>query len=344
MRYGFIAVFGVTVGLWYSFSGHTAAQGAQAANTSAATKSAVPKTPWGHPDLGGVWTTDLEIGVPLERPKELGTKALLSEAEYKQRTEMLKRRYNDAKDDRGGEVGNGQGPVHWYEGAQQVSYRTSLVIDPPDGRIPPYTAEAEKRVVRKGTELGFVGGSFGKGPYDGPEDLALVDRCITRGLPQTWFPSEYNNGFQIVQSPDFVTIYYERLHEARVIPLDGRPHLNGQVRQWIGDSRGRWEGDTLVVDVANFGEQTTYRKSSATLHMIERYTRVDANTVRVEVTIDDPSTWTKPWTFAVTGKKDPAYWQIFEYACHEGNYGMRNMLSGSRAEDKAAAEAAAKRK
>ena len=120
MRYGFIAVFGVTVGLWYSFSGHTAAQGAQAANTSAATKSAVPKTPWGHPDLGGVWTTDLEIGVPLERPKELGTKALLSEAEYKQRTEMLKRRYNDAKDDRGGEVGNGQGPVHWYEGATQA--------------------------------------------------------------------------------------------------------------------------------------------------------------------------------------------------------------------------------
>jgi hypothetical protein len=146
-----------------------------------------------------------------------------------------------------------------------------------------------------------------------------------------------------VQSADYVTIVYERLHEARVIPLDGRPHLNGQVRQWIGDSRGRWDGNTLVVDVSNFGEQTTFRKSSSSLHLIERYTRVDADTVRVEVTVDDPSTWTQPWTFAVTGKKDPAYWQIFEYACHEGNYGMRNMLSGARAEEKAAREAPKKK-
>jgi hypothetical protein len=191
-------------------------------------------------------------------------------------------------------------------------------------------------VVKKGTELGFVGGSFGKGPYDGPEDLALTDRCITRGLPQTWFPSEYNNGFQIVQSKDTVTIWYERLHEARVIPIDGRPHLPARVRQWLGDSRGRWEGDTLVVDVTNFSDNTTFRKSSSTLRLTERYTRVDQQTVRVEVTIDDPTTWTKPWTIAVTGKKDPAYWQIQEYACHEGNYGMRNMLSASRAEEKAA--------
>ena len=217
------------------------------------------------------------------------------------------------------------------------------MIDPPNGRIPPYTAEAQKRVVRAGTELGFVGGSFGKGPYNGPEDLALTDRCITRGLPQTWFPSEYNNGFQIVQSADYVTIFYERLHEARVIPLDGRPHLTGQVRQWIGDSRGRWDGNTLVVDVSNFGEQTAFRKSSSTLHLTERYTRADADTVRVEVTVDDPSTWARPWTFAVTGKTDPAYWQIFEYACHEGNYGMRNMLSGARAKEKAAGEAASKK-
>jgi hypothetical protein len=320
-----------------------AAQGPQAATTSAASNSAVPKTPWGHPDLQGVWTTDLEVGVPIERPVELGEKATLTEAEYKQRVEMLKKRYSDNKADRVGEVGNEQGPVHWYEGAKNVSYRTSLVIDPPNGRIPPYTAEAQKRVVKKGTELGFVGGSFGKGPYDGPEDLALVDRCITRGLPQTWFPSQYNNGFQIVQSEDYVTIYYERLHEARVIPLDSRPHLRSDVRQWFGDSRARWDGNTLVVDVTNFGPQTTFHKSSSTLHLIERYTRVDADTVRVEVTIDDPTTWTKPWTFAVTGKKDPAYWQIFEYACHEGNYGMRNMLSASRAEEKAARAASAKK-
>ena len=339
MKHRVLAVAGAVIGaaaLMASLSLQTNAQSTNASTSPASGNKTVPKTPWGHPDLQGVWTSDEEIGVPLERPVELGTKAVLTEEEYGKRVEMLKKRYQDNKEDRGGEVGNGQAAVHWYEGGQKISYRTSLVIDPPEGRIPPYTPEAEKRVVKKGTELGFVGGSFGKGPYDGPEDLALTDRCITRGLPQTWFPSEYNNGFQIVQSPGAVTIWYERLHEARVIPLDGRPHLKAGVRQWMGDSRGRWEGETLVVDVTNFSENTTFRKSSATLHLIERYTRVDADSVRVEVTVDDPATWTKPWTFAVTGKKDPAYWQIFEYACHEGNYGMRNMLSASRAEEKAA--------
>jgi hypothetical protein len=341
MKHGFLAVAGVTIGLCAlagSLAVETSAQGANATPSSAARNWRVPKTPWGHPDLQGVWTTDEEIGVPVERPAELGEKTVLTEEEYRKRAETLKKRYEDNKDDRGAEVGNEQAAVHWYEGGRKISYRTSLVINPPDGRIPPYTPEAERRVVKKGTELGFVGGSFGKGPYDGPEDLALTDRCITRGLPQTWFPSEYNNGFQIVQSPDFVTIWYERLHEARVIPLDRRPHLPGHLRQWLGDSRGRWEGDTLVVDVTNFSENTSFRKSSSTLHLIERYTRVDPETVRVEVTVDDPATWTRPWTFAVTGKKDPAYWQIFEYACHEGNYGMRNMLSASRAEEKAERE------
>jgi hypothetical protein len=341
MKHRVLAVAGAVIGtcaLMGSLSVHTNAQSANATRSSAASTTAIAKTPWGHPDLQGVWTTDEEIGVPLERPVELGTKAVLTEEEYQKRAEMLKKKYQDNKDDRTREVGNEQAAVHWYEGGQKISHRTSLLIDPPDGRIPPFTAEAEKRLVTKGTELGFVGGSFGKGPYDGPEDLALTDRCITRGLPQTWFPSEYNNGFQIVQSPDTVTIWYERLHEARVIPLDGRPHLQS-VRQWLGDSRGRWEGNTLVVDVTNFSEHTTFQKSSTTLHLIERYTRVDPQTVRVEVTIDDPTTWTRPWTFAITGKKDPAYWQIFEYACHEGNYGMRHMLSASRAEEKAAAEA-----
>jgi len=342
MTYRVLAVTGTVIGvcaLTGSLSVQTIAQRANATGASAAGNRTVSKTPWGHPDLQGVWTTDAEIGVPLERPVELGDKALLTQQEFLKRAETLKKRYQDNKEDRGSEVGNEQAAVHWYEGGQKISYRTSLVIDPPNGRIPPYTAEAEKRVVKKGTELGFVGGSFSKGPYDGPEDLALTDRCITRGLPQTWFPSEYNNGFQIVQSPDFVTIWYERLHEPRVIPLDGRPHLSGNVRQWLGDSRGRWEGNTLVVDVTNFGN-TTFRKSSSTLHLIERYTRDDPETVRVEVTVDDPTTWTRAWTLAVTGKKDPAYWQILEYACHEGNYGMRNMLSASRAQEKKAAQGA----
>src|SRR5262245_40374947 len=262
MTYRVLATFGVTVGL-SALVGTTSLRSATPVEQSAtaANTSAVPKTPWGHPDRQGAWTTDQETGVPMERPVELGEKALLTEAEFRQRTEALKKKYSDNKSNREGEIGNEQGPVHWYEGAQKVSYRTSLVIDPPNGRIPPYTPEAQKRVVRPGTELGFVGGSFGKGPFNGPEDLALPDRCITRGLPQTWFPSEYNNGFEIVQSPDSVAIYYERLHEPRVIPLDGRPHLAPNIRQWIGDSRGRWEGNTLVIDVSNFGDQTTFRKS-----------------------------------------------------------------------------------
>src|SRR5262249_26011545 len=172
-------------------------------------------------------------------------------------------------------------------------------------------------------------------PFNGPEDLHLADRCITRGLPHTWLPSEYNNGFQIVQSPDYVAIFYERLHEARVIPLDGRPHLTPKIAQWFGDSRARWDGDTLVIDVTNMGDQTYWRKSPGSARRLtERLTRVDAETVKVEVTINDPTTWTRPWTFAVTGRKDPSYWQIFEYACHEGNYAMVHILSGARAEEK----------
>jgi hypothetical protein len=346
MRHQVLAAAAVTMGLCVVTNSallHSAGQGPNAATSAAS--SMVPKTAWGHPDLQGVWVTDEEIGVPLERPADLGEKATLTEAEYRQRAEALKKRYQDNRNDRSAqEVGNEQGPVHWYEGARKISYRTSLVIDPPNGRIPPYTPEAQKRAVKPGTELGFVGGSFGKGPFNGPEDLALTDRCITRGLPQTWFPSEYNNGFQIVQSPNLVMIYYERLHEPRIIPIDGRPHLTSEVRQWMGDSRGRWEGDTLVIDISNFSDRTTFRKAGENLRLTERITRVDADTVRVEVTVNDPTTWTRPWTLAVTGKKDPAYWQIFEYACHEGNYGMTNMLSGARAEEKAAREAAGKKK
>ena len=320
------------------------AQAPRSANTTAVSNGSLPRTPWGHPDLQGVWTTDAEIGVPVERPVELGTKAVLTDEEFARRAETLKKRYEDNKENRRVREGDPEaGPEHWYEGGKHVSRRTSLVIDPPNGRMPEYTAEAKQRVVPKGSELGFVGGSFGKGPFDGPEDLALTDRCITRGLPQTWFPSEYNNGFQIVQSPDYVTIFHERLHEARVIPLDGRAHLTSNIRQWIGDSRARWEGDTLVVEVTNFGP-TTFRKSGSALRLTERITRVDPDTVKVEVTIEDPTTWTRPWTFAVTGKKDPNYWQIFEYACHEGNYGMSNILSGARAEEKAAAKATKPRK
>jgi hypothetical protein len=298
----------------------------------------VPRTPWGHPDLQGIWTTDEEIGVPFERPVELGEKALLTDQELADRAEQLKKRYRDDKGDRRVRPGDTEaGPEHWYEGGQRVSRRTSLVVDPPNGRLPEFTAAAKTRLIPKGTEINS-GGSVGNGPFDGPEDLHLADRCITRGLPHTWLPSQYNNGFQIVQSEDHVALYYERLHEARVIPFESAATPLSTLGRWMGESRARWEGDTLVIDVSNLGDQTTWRRSpGSTRKLTERLTRVDEDTVRVEVLVNDPTTWTRPWTFAVTGRKDPSYWQIFEYACHEGNYAMRNILSGARAAERSTA-------
>ena len=313
---------------------------ASATGTAAAASDwKVPRTSWGHPDLQGVWTTDAEVSVPLERSREFGERAFLTEGELAARSELEKKLVRDDPAERDplryGPVGDG--PVHWFEWGKHPSTRTSLIVDPPDGRIPPWTAEAQARVVDGRRVIGYGGeraGSLGQGPFNGPEDLSLADRCITRGLPTTWFPQVYNNGFQIVQSPDHVAVFYERLHEARVIPLNRRSHPSPNVQQWMGDSYGRFEGETLVVDVTNFGSQTSFRRSTETLHLIERYTRVDAQTLRVEVTIDDPATWTRPWTVAVTGKKDAAYSVIYEYACHEGNYSLANILKAARADEK----------
>ncbi len=302
----------------------------------------VPQTPWGDPDLQGIWTTDWERSVPFERPVELGERADLSPEEVAARAERESILLADNKEDRTPRPGNTEaGPEHWYEFGDRTSPRTSLIVDPPDGRVPPLTLGARSRHIDPSSRLGFVGGSMGDGPFDGPEDLHLADRCITRGLPQTWYPSAYNNGFQIIQSPGYVALLYERLHEHRIIPLDGRDPLTPAIGQWFGDSRGRWEGDTLVVEVTNFSDRTNFRGAGATRRLIERYTRVDAETVRVEITIDDPTTWTRPWTTVVNGIHDPDYWQVFEYACHEGNYGMRNILSAARNLEKQAAERAA---
>ena len=315
---------------------------APAANANGGSAASDPwvakRTPWGDPDLQGIWTTDDEFNVPVERPKEFGTRAMLTEEEVAQRAREAERRARDDKAERRPlrEDQTGDGPEHWYEQGKTISRRTSLIIDPPDGRIPPLTPAGERRAKAQREKSSF------NGPWNGPEDLDLRDRCITRGVPNTWFPSAYNNGFQIVQSPGYVAIFPERLHEARIIPVDGRPHVSSGVRQWIGDSRGRWEGDTLVVEVKNFSEKSQFRGAAENLRVVERYTRVDADTVKVEFTVEDPTTWTRPWTAMLTGKRDPSYWQIFEYACHEGNYGMFNILSGARAQDRAAERAARK--
>ena len=181
-------------------------------------------------------------------------------------------------------------------------------------------------------------GSFAAGVFSGPEDLSMWDRCITRMLPGVTFPTVYNANTRLVQGPGYVAITYEMIHDTRIIPIGQAPHISPSIRQYFGDSRGRWEGNTLVVDVTNFSPKNSYRGSGEALHLIERFTRVDATTMRYEVTIDDPATWTRPWTAALDMRSQPQ--GLFEYACHEGNYGMLNMLSASRAADKAAQAAA----
>jgi hypothetical protein len=230
---------------------------------------------------------------------------------------------------RGGGDGTGP-PAHWLERGRP-SRRTSIVISPANGRIPYLNDEARKRAA-----IAVNARTTGNRPFDGPQAMDLYDRCITRGLPHVIFPTIYNNTSQIVQGPGYVAIRYEMIHDARVIPLDGRPQLSSAIRQYFGDSRGHWEGDTLVVEVTNFPANiVNYRGATGALHVTERFRRVDASTVRYEVTVADPATFASPWTAALSLKASSQP-DVFEYACHEGNYAMRNILSGARAAEKAA--------
>ena len=299
---------------------------ASGAAAPAASDWTAPRTSWGHPDLQGIWTTDDEISVPVERPEDLAQRDDLTEEEIAARTAARAAGLEQ------GSPGTGDGPAHWYEAAQEASDRPSFIVDPPNGRIP-YTDAGQQEWANRNR------GSFKEGPFAGPEDLDLRDRCITRGLPNTYFPSAYNNGFQIIQHEDHVAVLYERLHEHRLIPLDGRPHLDDAVRQWFGDSRGRWEGDTLVVETTNYSDRVNFRGSRDGLRLVERFTRTGPGSIQLEFTVSDPEVWTRDWTVVVNARTDENYWQIFEYACHEANYGMFNILSGSRAQE--AKEAAA---
>ena len=310
---------------------------------SAAGSSAVPRTPWGDPDLQGGWTSQSELGVPFERPKEFGTRQELTDEEFAKSSDRLRaeRERDNAEFDletadrsNAGAVGSATSPPpHWLERGNP-SRRTSMVIDPPDGRVPEITADARARIQRQ------VRGSFGNGPWNGPKDFTLYDRCITRGVPGSMFPAVYNANTRIVQGPGFVAITYEMIHETRIIPVDGRDHIGSTIRQYHGDSRGRWEGDTLVVDARNFSDATNYRGSGKDLHLVERFTRVGANDLRYEVTVEDATTFAKPWTAALNLKTQPE--EMFEYACHEGNHAMFNMLSAARAADKAAADSSSR--
>ncbi len=302
-----------------------------------------PRTADGKPDLQGVW--DYRTITPLERPAALGTKAFFTDEEAAKYEQQENSRQNrDTIDPKVGGLNYPAGGVvpyneFWYDRGDKVvgTKRTSLIVDPPNGRLPPFTPEGEAKAKRR-AEIGRQE-QFGHPVADSWEDRPLGERCIlgsNAGPPMT--PGPYNNNVQLFQTPGHVALVNEMIHEARVIPMDGRPHIN--IPQWKGDSRGHWEGDTLVVDTTNFKRETSLPGSSATMHLTERFTRTGPNTLLYEFTVDDPSTWTKPWTAALPMSRIDV--PVYEYACHEGNYAMSGILAGARADEKAMADAAKK--
>jgi hypothetical protein len=300
------------------------------ATTTAGAQDNTRRTPWGDPDLEGTWTN--ATLTPLQRPPELAGKEFFTPEEAAQ---FRRTRIEQTNADRPlppGQVG-AYNDAFFERGTTLVrSGRTSLVVDPSDGRIPALTPDAQQKVdARRKREIAS--------PADTPEDRWLTERCILFGATVPMLPEPYNNNYRIMQSPGYVTILVEMNHDARVIPLDGRPHLPGGVQQWIGDSRGRWEGSTLVVETTNlkFNHQSRFGVgylnglSDERLRVIERFTVTDANTMTYRATIEDPTVFVRPWTVELSMQRTDG--AIYEVACHEGNYGMFNILSGHRAEE-----------
>ena len=296
-----------------------------AASLPAAKNWTGPHTPDGQPDLQGLWTN--ATITPLERPKELTGKEKFTEqeaAEYEKR--VLEETNKDRRDGSPeADVGRAYNDAWWDRGTKVVpTLRTSIVVDPPDGKVPALTAEAQKAASARAAVLQRLPA--------GPEDRGLPERCIlwpTAGPPM--LPSAYNNNYQILQTPGYVVIFIEMIHDVRIIPLDGRPHLPGHIRQWMGDPRGHWEGNTLVVDTTNFSGKNPFRGSDGNLHLIERFTRIDPDTILYRFTVDDPTAFTKPWTVSIPLTRLDE--QIYEYACHEANYAMSGMLKAARIEE-----------
>jgi hypothetical protein len=291
------------------------------------------RTPWGDPDLQGNYTNKYEQSTPFERPAEFDGRSVDSFTRQ-ELTEIVNKRQQQAIDrapflggDPEGRIG---GPAEFRD-INEITKGSApwFVVDPPDGHIPPMTPDAQQRLAR----IRRGGSSFTNGPFNGPEDFSLYDRCITRGFPNSMLPAIYGDSYQIVQGPGYVAIRYEMIHETRIIPLDGRPHAGKAIRLDMGDARGRWDGDTLVVETTNFHPRSVYRNANAdALKLTERFRRISPTKLDWRVTVEDPTTWTRPWTFAVPltlNDSEP----IFEYACHEGNYAVKHMLSATRAEE-----------
>ena len=324
-----LAVVGLAV---VPLAGQTPSPGAKAPATKAKAWVA-PKTPWGHPDLEGTWTSDGAIGIPLARPDQFAGRVELTDEEYNakvKRDEETRQRAENA-------VGSFRNDNAWLVKSFK---QTSLIVDG-DGKIPPLTPEAEKRRATRDR------GTFGDGPFEKPEDFTNYDRCITRGIVGSVLPVVYGNGNRIVQTPNEVVISYEMVHDTRVILLDGRPHVSQKIRQYMGDSRGHWEGNTLVVETTNLTDQTSIGlngnglRHSADMKIVERFTRKAADELQYEIVIDDPKTYTRSFKISVP-LISPEGFKLLPYDCHEGNYMLANVLSGERAEDRAMAEDAKK--
>jgi hypothetical protein len=295
-----------------------------------------PLTPWGDPDLSGNFTNKDETA-PLERPAELGTREFLTEEEFAERDKRAQEQHarRQAPIPEAGSTGINPGG-EWLE-FRGASRRTSLIVDPPDGRLPQRTDAAKQRAAAR------EAARSGRGPADSYEDRSLYDRCISRGLPGSMMPVIYGNSYRIVQAPGVVAISYEMIHETRLIPVDQLPRAGAATRSYMGEPRGRWEGNTLVVETINFNPKMSFRGSNPdAMRLVERFTRTGPNTIEWRVTVEDPTTWTSPFTFAMDLTKDDSEAMI-EYACHEGNMAMANILSGHRADERAAAAAAARR-
>ena len=308
----------------------TAAIGA--AQTGSSTYSA-PRTPWGDPDLQGNYTNLWEAGTPFERPDQFAGRRL----EDIKGEELAAIRRGIQERTRTEQLAGDIGGTRWIWLDSHDHAKGSMawfVVDPPDGKIPPLTAEARARQAARAEARK----KSGRGPADSYTDRSLFDRCISRGVPGSMMPAIYGNSYQIVQAPGFVVIRYEMIHEARIIPIGTSSHLPATMRSYVGDARGRWEGETLVVETTNIRDEIAYRGSNAaTLKLVERFTPIARDKVRWSVTVDDPSTWTRPWTFAMPLTLDNTE-PLFDYECHEGNYAMSNILNAARAEERAAAE------
>ena len=280
-----------------------------------------PRTPDGRPDFQGIW--DFRTATPLERPREFAGKEFFTSEEAAEFERQSAERIRETL---------AVHPAFWLDYGTTVlaSRRTALIVDPADGRVPALTPEAQQKAAAARADAR-------RNRADGPEDFSLGERCILFGAGPPIVPGPYNNNIQIVQTHDTVVVFNEMIHDARVVPMDGRPHLPQHIRPLLGDSRGRWDGDTLVIETTNFSDRTRFRGSDENLRLIERFTRSDAATLIYEFTVEDPTAFTAPWTAAYPMARSDEH--IYEYACHEGNYGLRNMLTSARFADKAAEDA-----